>query len=390
MDKRWSKVHTADEFLSFLKIMQRKKVPQYCPGDAFPTSGVSWFSTQSIPGMRICQECRQKHFGGTRFSKYWSHDDTPGPSICHGAFHYTQRMVDALFENDDWDHFAELMQIRIRFAGCSQQRKNANGDDADGGWWYKYTKSLTRDLYICEACYFDHVYKTDREGSFTLGDRLPVKPQCMASLKGNQTSETADIEYNRAEIMHLVHGTDRRCYAQGTVGLKWYTTPNNPRGYGVCEGCFIGKIKPLGGEKYYKVKTDVGKKSSFACWMNAYHPFFRRHEKLLTEGLILGDLSRLESTIMRFSRLPGCQQGGMGQGKSKRWWGWRSLRICAACVKGGLLAETPAGKKFELHGEKDPYHRFCDLHSMQLRDRFHHDDVNSLLEFARRRQEMLA
>lgn len=61
-----------------------------------------------------------------------------------------------------------------------------------------------------------------------------------------------------------------------------------------------------------------------------------------------------------------------------------------ACVKGDNLIETPARGKFELHGEKDPYHRLCDLYSLQMRDRFHSDDVDTLLEFARMRRETMA
>jgi hypothetical protein len=388
MEKRWAKVHTADEFLAFIKVMQRKKVAPYCPGHVFPSSSASWYSTPSIPGMRICQECRQRLFGGTAYSKRWSHADFAGSSICHGSFHYTTRMVDALLDDDDWDYFVEAMRMRIRFSSCSKKRDGNNSDA--GSWCYRYTKSLTKDYYICEACFLDYVHKTEAEGLFTLGDRLLVQPQCMASLKCNQMPDSADVEYTRAEIMRLIHGYDRRCYPTGTVGVKWYTTVNNPRGYGICQGCYQSKVKPLGGEKHFMVKKDVGKRSSFACWMNSYHPFFRRHDKLLAEGLILGDLDHFENAIAKFTRLPGCQQGAMGQGKNKRWWGWKSLRICAACVKGGSLAETQAGKKFELNGEKDPHQRSCDLYSCNMRDRFHHDDLATLLEFARKRQELLS
>jgi hypothetical protein len=388
MEKRWSRVHTPEDFLSFLKVMQRKKVAKPCPGDTYPRSNTTWYTTPSISGLRICQECRQRLFGGTVFSKHFAPTDTSVSSICHGSFPYTNRVVDQLLQDEDWDRFAEGMRIRIRLPGCPNPR-DVNTDD-NIGWWYKCTKSsVTRDLYICETCFVDHAYKTDKENYFSISDRLASKPRCMASLKENQLSETADVEYNRAEIMRILHGTDRRCYAQGTVGLKWYTTLNNPREYGVCEGCYLSKIKPIGGEDCYVPKRDVGKRTAFACWMNSYHPFFRRHQQLLHEALIVGDLNRLENSIRKFSKLPGCQQGGMGQGKNKRWWGWRCLRICGACMKGGNLADTSAAKRFELHGDKDPYHRVCDLYSMQLRDHFHHEDVGKLLELARRRQEMM-
>lgn len=392
MTIRWSKVHTADEFLAFLKVMQRKKVARPCPGHTFPSVNASWYTTSSIPGLKICQECRQQLFGGTRFSKQFfslGNDGPPISSICHGSFSHTKRMVETLLEDDDWDRFVERMRVRIQLSTCSSRRDTGTEDDV--GWWYKYSKSSTaKDLFICEACYFDHVYKTKCEGHFSLTDRLSTKPRCMASLKENMIPDTADVEYSRAEIMRLVHGTDRRCYAQGTVGLKWYTTPSSPWGYGVCEGCYLSKIKPNSGDtRHFIHKKDVGKRAAFACWMNSYHPFFGRHQQLLNEALTLGDISHLESSIVKLSRMPGCQQGGMGQGKNKRWWGWRSLRICQACVKGGLLTETPAGKKFEIHGEKDPYHRFCDLYSMQLRDRFHHEDVSRVLEFAKKRQQVM-
>jgi hypothetical protein len=392
MTIRWSKVHTADEFLAFLKVMQRKKVAKPCPGHSFPSTDISWYTTSSIPNLKICQECRQQLFGGTRFSKHFSSHSNDGQvisSICHGSFNHTRRMVEVLLEDDDWDRFVERMRIRIQLSTCSSRRNTAT--EEDGGWWYKYARgSSMKELFICEACYFDFVYKTKLEGDFSVTDKVSPKTRCMASLNENLIPDTADVEYSRAEIMRLVHGSDRRCYAQGTVGLKWYTTPSSPWGYGICEGCYQSKVKPRTGEtRHFIHKKDVGKRASFACWMNSYHPFFRRHQQLLVEALTLGDISHLESSIVKLSRMPGCQQGGVGQGRNKRWWGWRSLRICQACVKGGMLTETPAGKKFELHGEKDPYHRLCDLYSMQLRDRFHQDDVSKLLELARRRQEVL-
>lgn len=393
MAPRWSKVHTADEFLAFLKVMQRKKVSKPCPGHLFPSSTVGWYTTPSIPGIYFCPECRQSLLGGTIFSKYLasvSSDAPPTFSICHGSLNHTKRMVDILLEDDDWDHFVERMRLRIQLSGCSSQREPDTDDEV--GRWYRYSKSgNSRDLHICEACYLDHVYKTNTKSDFVLAGGLSSKPRCMASLRENLTPETADVEYGRAEVMRVVHGADRRCYAQGTVGLRWYTTPSNPRSYGICEGCYLAKIGPQGDDlQYWIPKKDIGKKAAFACWMNSYHPCFKRHQQVVTEMLTLGDIGPLERSIKKFSRMPGCQEGGMGQGKNKRWWGWKDLRICVTCVKGGGLAETPAGKKFELHGEKDPYHRFCGLYSMKLRDLFYHEDVGQLLEFARKRQELLA
>lgn len=404
MALRWSKVHTADEFLSFLKVMQRKKVSRPCPGHVFPCnpSSVTWYTTSSIPGLRVCQECRQGLFGGTVFSKHFfsigsSDPASLVPSICHGSFSHTKRMVEILLREDDWDHFVERVRVRIRIPGCSGRRELGTTEHGTQRW-YRYSpksssSSASKDRHICEACYFDYVYKTNLENDWPFADGHSLyRPQCLASLRENIIPDTADVEYSRAEIMRLLHGMDRRCYAQGTVGVKWYTTPSSPWGYGICEGCYQAKIKPKFGSDtthYFKSKKDIGRRASFSCWMNSYHPFFAQHQLLLNEALVLGDISRLETACAKLSRLPGCQQGGMGQGKNRRWWGWRSLHICAACFKGGSLADTPAGKRFELHGEKDPYHRFCDLYSTQLRDRFHHDDVGELLDFARRRQEMM-
>ncbi|KAI9147380.1 30S ribosomal protein S6 [Paramyrothecium foliicola] len=389
MEKRWSKVHTADEFLNFLKIMQRKRVAKQCPGLDNHRTNLTWYTSQSIPGLRICQECRRRLFGGTVFSKHLSPSDAPTAAVCHGSFNYTNRMVDQLLEDNDWDHFAEGMRIRIRMFNCPGQ--NLTNKDGHSEWWYKYKAgSPTKDLYVCEACFFDYAYKTEKDSHFSITDKIPPRPRCMASLMDNQVPDSAEAETNRAEIMRLLHGTDRRCYAQGTMGLKWHTTVNNPQGYGICDGCYVSKVKPLGGEAYFVPKRDIGKRTAFACWMNSYHPFFRRHEPLIHETLIMGDLSHLENSIRKFQRLPGCQQGGMGQGKNKRWWGWKCLPICAACMKGGNLADTPAAKRFELHGEKDPYYQVCGLYSMQVRDRFLNDDVGELLDFARRRQEMLS
>ena len=393
MAKRWSKVHTTEEFLSFLKIMQRKRVARHCPGLTHPNGNITWYSTSSIPGIRICQECHQQLFGGTAFSKhFFLCDEPPISSVCHGSFNYTKRMVDVLFELDDcsWEHFAEEMLIRIQLPSCLNLRRDSISNNT--GSWYRYTRrgENSRDLHICEACFLDYVYQTDMENSFALDYLSSTKPRCMASLEQNQVPDMPDIEHGRAEILRLLHGTDMRCYAQGTVGVKWYTIRSNPRIYGVCEGCYLSKIKPFGGSEHYIPKRDVGRRTSFACWMNFYHPFFRRHQKLLPEALILGDFKRLESSIIKFSRMAGCQQGGMGQGKNKRWWGWGCLRICAACVKGGNLLDTPSGKKFDLNGEKDPYYRFCDLYSLQMRDRFHKHEISTLLEFARKRQEILA
>lgn len=408
MALRWSKVHTAEEFLGFLKIMQRKKVARPCPGHVFPSSpsSVTWYTTSSIPGLRICQECRQQLFGGTGFSKHFyslssSDPASSVPSICHGSFNHMQRMLDILLRDDDWDRFTERVKVRIQIPGCSGRRDVAAVGKHPERWYRHSPKSsssssASKDRYICEACYFDHVYKTNMDNDWPLADGQSLhhnKPQCLASLRENLSPDTADAEYSRAEIMRLLHGMDRRCYAQGTVGVKWYTTPSSPWGYGVCEGCYQSKIKPKIGNdttRYFKTKKDVGRRASFACWMNSYHPFYAQHQLLLKEALVLGDIERLETACAKLSRLPGCQQGGMGQGKNRRWWGWRSLRICAACVKGGSLTETPAGKRFELHGEKDPYHRFCDFYSMQLRDRFHHEDVGELLDFARKRQDAMA
>lgn len=392
MTKRWSKVHSAEEFLSFLKVMQRKKVAKPCPGHIRPSASITWFSISSVPGVRICDECHQRLFGGTVYSKSFSLcDNPPTLSICHGSFNYTTRMVDALLESNDydWEDLVEAMQLRIQVSDCCQI-ESSHTDNAE--LWYKYRHGAgsTRGLYICEGCFLDYVHKTGTEGNFVFEYFRSTKPRCMASLRENQIPGTPDIEHSRAEILRLLHGKDMRCYPRGTVGVKWYTTRDNPRGYGVCESCYISKIKPLGGGGLYVLKRDAGRRTSFVCWMNSYHPNFRRHQQLLPDALITGDMSRLESSIKRFSRLPGCQQGGMGQGKNKRWWGWECLRICASCVKGGNLIETPAGKRFELHGEKDPYHRFCGLYSQQVRDHLYYSDVGTLLEFAKSRLEMMA
>ncbi|KEY74691.1 hypothetical protein S7711_05443 [Stachybotrys chartarum IBT 7711] len=342
MTTRWSKVHTAEDFLSFLKVMQRKKVAKPCPGDTYPRASVAWYTVAAVPGLRVCQECRRRLFGGTVYSKYLLPCDTTIFSICHGAFACTNRLVEQLLRDDNWDKFVDGVRTRIQLPSCPGQKASKEGTV---GRWYKYTKpGSTNDSHICEACYLDYAYQTDKESNFSVNNRLATLPRCMASLREDQMPDTPDVEHGRAEIMRLLHGTDRRCYAQGTVGLKWHTTLNRPNGYGVCHGCYLSKIKPLGGEAYYTSKHDVGKRSSFACWMNSYHPFFRRHQQLLHEAFITGDISYLENSIKRFSRIPGCQQGGMGQGKNKRWWGWRCLRICGSCMKGGNLADTPAAR----------------------------------------------
>lgn len=277
MAKRWSRVHTADDLLAFLKLMQRKKVAKPCPGHSQPCANVTWYSTSSMPHMRVCQECHQRLFGGTPFSKTFSPCSEPSIScICHGSFNYTKRMVDRLveFDESDWEQFVKGMQIRIQLPSCSNGRQIGIGSDA--GLWYRYTKNTgrTRHLFICEACFLDYAHKLDTESNFTLDSLVSTKPRCMASLADHQMPDSPDIEHSRAEILRLLHGADMRCYARGTVGVTWSTTRSNPRGYGVCEGCYLSKVKPLDAGGHYIPKKNVGRRASFACWMNSFtHSF---------------------------------------------------------------------------------------------------------------------
>ncbi|KAI1407724.1 hypothetical protein F5Y13DRAFT_183156 [Hypoxylon sp. FL1857] len=208
--------------------------------------GTKWYSAKSnmIPGFVSCEACYEDYILTNRFSTNFE-PSKPQPAL------------------DTWacDIAAKA---RLSMQSCPQRNK-----------------ALTFGrLVLCSGCYCDQVIHTGEEANWEVAESFTKSfdedVRCGMGIFSirvamSRTHDAKDFGLFWTAVRKL--SDEKFCDDDGIEEGVWYTLPSNPRGFGICAGCY-----------FFMRKRDVQPISvKWRCCFSVAHPRFRQFMQKLLE-----------------------------------------------------------------------------------------------------------
>lgn len=271
---------------------------------------------------------------------------------------------------NDWAGFVAEAKARLSIAPCPQRaqvptharRWFVPKDNNDGGL-----------LRLCAACYCDQVLHTGPEeeakwraaseptpGTYTRCS-MGVFSIKIALARAHETKDFAAFWTAMRKLAR-----EKPCDDEGIAdGSGWFSLPSDPDNFGVCAGCYVGMLEPLGVSRFFVAKRLAQPPGvRWRCAFNMAHPRFRPFVQRLLELYYTHDATSLERYAGVYASIPPCPRDE--DAKGGRWYGWVDCTICPECyhefARHGALAA-----KMELENAVLETNAMCEMYSPRMR-----------------------
>ncbi|KNG81819.1 hypothetical protein ANOM_010748 [Aspergillus nomiae NRRL 13137] len=330
------------------------------------SENVKWYSpkdTSRLPSFIACEACYEDVVAGTPLEGQFEEHREKQPHeqiwACDIAISFVRRL---LTNTQSWPQFSVEAARHLSLPECE---KNGGVMTGSSRQWYEL-RDRALGIAVCERCYRDFASRTDFESHFQPMRQLPRQQQCIlgfwqAQVVWDEAIERKDFSLWRRTIIEYVQTP--ACSSQAQPGAQTYQLNQGIDNFDVCQSCYVGLLKPLGLDLFFK-RVQHPRTEESSCDLNPASLRFLSYALRLDEALITYTFSRFVDFTRRLCNLPLCP--GIELVANQRWYGTDDCRICLACyeevVRGSELAqELPLTPKI-IPGESH-----CDLYSPRMR-----------------------
>jgi hypothetical protein len=384
-------------------FMQARQTLPHCLG-ANGVEGRQWYYAPEMPGIEFCPACFEDGiavpFGG-RFTV----SVPEGRHACDASVLHHRRMLATYAQgHGDWPGLVASVNARARVPACPGASAVAPAERA----WFASRRGPD-GFVVCEACYLDVLHGTPNAAHFAQGPAARSPMQCAMGSNLNISIPAREAVQKRdwTLLWRAVEGVaaNPHCAPTGVRTASWWTLPNDPADFGVCGGCFVGIIEPLGGANLFIRKSVAGNGDGqpplLLCCLNPGHPRIAKFLANLAQAMFTNDWQSFGHFAARFAAVAPCRginrspTEGSDSRKSRRRWGWSELTVCEDCYL-SFAAGSPLEPCFAHKGEAQMGEgELCDLWSPRMRRLWREAEakvdnggLDELLRFARHRQQV--
>lgn len=350
---------------------------------ATASDSVLWFRCR-VAGLPedfvICWACVEDRMRGTPFehnftlsASFQTHED--GIWYCDLAVTYIGRAAEAYTKANDWDNFASAVTWRMSRPQC----RGLGAVLTSTRRWY--CPVSCPQVFICEACYMDHIASTEIEGAFSeaSADASIFMLQRVCAL-GHPAALVAinAAQYRKDTSVILQWGREiqssPRCSERGIMGGKWYTLQAVSDGFNICRACMSSILPPLGLLSFfYTVERD--ETMMVTCDLHPSKPHAAQLLKLIIRVVDTGVFQPFIDYVRDNIAIPMPATPYDPCDKSERmmnapWFGWDDAPICPACYVEVVVKTAPhLAQSMTWRGQKDfNNYKICSLYSSRMRN----------------------
>ncbi|OGM47399.1 hypothetical protein ABOM_002589 [Aspergillus bombycis] len=349
------------------------------------SENVKWYSpkdTSRLPSFVACEACYEDVVSGTPLQGQFEEHREKQPHgqiwACDIAIGFIRRL---LTKAQSWPHFSVEAARHLSLPECE---KNGGVMSGSSRQWYEL-RDRALGIAVCERCYRDFASRTDFESHFQPMTQPPRQQKCIlgfwqAQVIWGEAIERKDFSLWRRTIIEYVQAPS--CSSQTQRGAQTYQLNQGIDNFDACQSCYVGLLKPLGLDLFFKPVQHPRTVES-SCDLNPASLRFLSYAPRLDEALITCTFSRFVDFTRRLCELPLCP--GIELVTNQKWYGTDDCRICLACyeevVRGSELAQ-----ELPLTPQVIPGESHCDLYSPRMRRKWAEAcgkrDLSSFMAFA--------
>ncbi|KAK4227032.1 hypothetical protein QBC38DRAFT_208029 [Podospora fimiseda] len=316
-----------------------------------------WFTIaqDEFPGFAACEACYEDLVLATSISSRFEKAPFQHGTTCDVVVTYIQRMIVKRLDQQyvDWNGFLQGAKMRLSLLPCPQVNARP---ETEGRWWTMKGLSI-QTFSICEECHADHVDGIEifsnlfeplpaTSSSSQVGwsvnwmatasiisincDFTPNFPLRYAINLSNMDNQVLDFEKTRS-IVKFIASKPRCGRPEGLDNGLFYNFHNELPGFGVCEACYIGVLKPHGFDKFFKDRPQMDPGTVYCC----FHPGYRRSGQYINKffSAVRGacKFGDWEQEVRSWNSIPGCPRDEGAAGR--HWWGWKDCTACQECFE---------------------------------------------------------
>ncbi|CAI6097311.1 unnamed protein product [Clonostachys chloroleuca] len=361
-EQLWPAALASGDLAPVLEYMKMRAALPPCPAAA-SVEGGAWYVSTDIQGSTMCPACFEDAGIEPVIREKFTLQTISNGCTCDLACTFIDRLLKETKKIEEWKNFVEGVSARISMPACPKGGKRK----AQGLPWYQ-TNEGRPSMQICVACYLDYFVGTPDAQVFHQVGGGDYDTHCDI---GNSYLEIAantavwkddqEIFWKAAKVVK-----SQPCTTEGIQG-KWYTLPNNPPGFGICEACFVAVVESMGAEHFFVGKGDYPWfESKILCGFNSEHGRFGNYMARFVQSALTGDPKYIGDYAGTYGNVLTCPRDHYRRGKNRKFWGWGVSAICEECYI-SFAKGTALEGRFALKGDPDPKGRMCDMYSPRMR-----------------------
>ncbi|KAK8128903.1 hypothetical protein PG984_010011 [Apiospora sp. TS-2023a] len=298
---------SVDDLIEFAK--SRKSIPDCSEVSDLEESkrDQHWFTydDEEMERVECCEACYEDRVADTAFADRFEEAASEPPddldsSKCILSIRYIQSALELFSKGDDWTGFLAAVKQRLRASECKGRMVTTASTD----WFTRFGQD--EELWICEACFLDHVAMTDFRIHFTqTRDHNPpvaTTAEFRCALSGGSVMVALEAALTRNDYGMFSNAikaitSSKFCSPSGIRGGPWYTLQGGCANFQICQACYCGIIAPCEMGTFFDLADSQANSDSMVrlCDLNPAAPRFLSYVEKLAQVVDVGDFSAFAS-----------------------------------------------------------------------------------------------
>ncbi|KAK8060780.1 hypothetical protein PG996_010710 [Apiospora saccharicola] len=262
-----------------------------------------WFTydDEEMERVECCEACYEDRVADTAFADRFEEAASEPPddldsTKCILSIRYIQSALEFSSKGDDWISFLAAVKQRLRASECKGRMVTTCNTD----WFTPIGQD--KELWICEACFLDHVAMTEFHVYFTQArnHKPPVATtaefRCTLSAGSMMVAFEAALKRNDYGMFSNAVKAIRSskfCSPSGIRGGPWYTLQGGCANFQICQACYCGIIAPCEMGNFFDLADSQANSDSMVrlCDLNPAAPRFLSYVEKIAQVVDVGDFN---------------------------------------------------------------------------------------------------
>lgn len=358
------------------------------------------YDDDGVGRLECCEACYEDRVADTAFADKFEEiaseaaDDDDGNGKCILSIRYIQCALDASARMDDWTGFLVAVRQRLRASECKGRMVATCNTD-----WFTRVGQY-EELWICEACFLDHVAMTDFHVHFAqASDHTPpvaATAQFRCALSAGSVLvalEAALLRNDYGMFSNAIKSitSSKFCSPSGIRGGPWYTLQGGCNNFQICQACYCGIIAPCEMGPFFDLADSQANSDSMVrlCDLNPAAPRFLSYVEKLAQVVDVGDFSMFSRYVRRVAEAKPCPRRSLSN--EGLWCCLDECTVCPDCFE-AVAANTVFAHRFTIRRLSESAPIVCSLSSSRMRHRWEEacrdGTIEEFVTFAKFRQDL--